>query len=174
MSTATTIAEGKYLRFVEENGYEYVERINTSGIVSILAVTDEQTILLVEQYRIPIGARTIELPCGLAGDLPNQSDEELAVAARRELLEETGFEADSMELLTEGPVSAGASTEKLTLFRAMGLTKIADGGGVGGEDIVVHEVPLDRLPDWLRDQMAAGLEVSVRLYAGLYFLSDRG
>src|SRR5512142_3214140 len=104
-SDRQTIAEGKYLRFVKRGRWEYVERTQVSGIVGVLAVTDDNKLILVEQYRPPLQNPVIELPAGLAGDTPGTAGEALAIAARRELLEETGYEASGMELLTNGVVS---------------------------------------------------------------------
>jgi 8-oxo-dGTP pyrophosphatase MutT (NUDIX family) len=85
------LAEGKFLRLVVENGWEWVERRNTQGAVVIAAITEHNEIVLIEQYRIPLAARVIELPAGLAGDEPGSRHEALIEAARRELLEETGY-----------------------------------------------------------------------------------
>src|SRR5437764_10092164 len=101
-----TLYAGKFLALVQEERWEYVDRIGVTGAAIILAVTDEQKLLLVEQYRIPVHARTIELPAGIVGDEPGSSDEGLADAAKRELLEETGYTAERIESLTTGPASS--------------------------------------------------------------------
>src|SRR5678816_1525211 len=92
-----TLHTGKFLALVTEGHWEYADRTNATGAAIIVAVTEEQKLLLVEQYRIPVHARTIELPAGIIGDEPGSSDEAHAEAARRELIEETGFEAGHME-----------------------------------------------------------------------------
>ncbi len=81
------LCEGKFLALVKEGRWEYVDRIGSTGAASIVAVTDEQKLLLVEQHRIPVHARTIELPAGIVGDEPGGTSETLAEAAKRELLE---------------------------------------------------------------------------------------
>src|SRR5437588_9174907 len=110
-----TIADGKHISLVKRGSWEYVTRKGISGIVAIVAVTDDGRMILVEQFRPAVGKNVIELPAGLAGDdhgAQNMSNgEELIDAARRELLEETGYEAQSMELLTEGTPSAGITDE---------------------------------------------------------------
>jgi ADP-ribose pyrophosphatase len=166
----TVLATGRFLRLVAVNGWEYVERVNVTGVVGIVAVTDSRKMLLVEQYRPPLGKRAIELPAGLAGDVSGSETEELADAVRRELLEETGYEASDCESLTEGPSSAGLTNEVIHFFRAMGLKKTGDGGGDHSEDIVVHEVPLESVDAWLRRQARRGLAIDPKIYAGLYFL----
>ena len=163
------VAEGKYLRLVRAGNWEYAERCTVAGAVVIVAVTPGQKVLLTEQYRVPVDARVIELPAGLVGDLPEQADEEWAVAARRELLEETGYAARSMKKVAGGPISAGFGNELIEIFLATGLTKEHDGGGVDGEDIVVHEVPLATASAWLKRKARSGVLVDPKVYAGLYF-----
>ncbi len=167
-----TLATGKYLRLIARGHWEYVDRTTASGAVVIVA-TIERRLILVEQFRIPMGAPVIELPAGLAGDVPEDrvpGDEAagLANAARRELLEETGYEAEQMHLLIGGPISPGMTTEVVTFFQATGLQRVAAGGGDAHENITVHEPPLDELDGWLRERMAAGTLVDPKLFAGLY------
>ena len=90
---ARVIMEGKFIRYLKKDGWEYVERPNCSGVVIILAVTDDNTLLFTEQYRIPLGKPVIEFPAGLVGDTEDRH-ETLEVAALRELLEETGYQAE--------------------------------------------------------------------------------
>lgn len=162
--------EGRFLEMFERGGWEYVDRVGSSGVVVILAVTDANELVLVEQHRIPVDAKVIELPAGLAGDLPDARDEDFAEAARRELLEETGFEAANIEFLCEGPPSAGLTSEIQTLLRATGLQKTGPGGGDETEEITVHTVDLDELEDWLSAATERGCLIDPKIYAGLYFL----
>src|ERR1039458_2208649 len=92
----TTLHTGKFLALIKEGHWEYVDRVKAKGVAIIVAVTAEQNILLVEQYRIPVHARTIELPAGIIGDEPGSTNETNAEAARRELLEETGYATEHM------------------------------------------------------------------------------
>ncbi len=160
---------GKYLEFREtEKGWEYVMRPNCKGVVVILAVTDDRKVVLVEQYRPPVDCKVIELPAGLAGDIPLQEDEPLVVAAKRELKEETGYIAKNWTMLTEGPSSAGITTELISIFYATGLTKVSEGGGDASEDIRVHYVDLADVPSWCANQQADGLMVDFKIFAALY------
>jgi ADP-ribose pyrophosphatase len=168
-STRRTLAEGKHIRLVEENGWEYAERVQATGIAVIVAVTPEARLLLVEQYRRPVKSRVIELPAGLAGDLAGHEAEDLAEAARRELMEETGYEAETMVALTAGPPTAGLATEIVTFFRASGLKKTGPGGGDATEGIVVHEIAVAEVEAWLRDRAKTGCLIDPKVYAGLYF-----
>lgn len=63
---ARLIAEGRHVRLLERDGWEYAQRRSITGIVGIAAITDEKRILLVEQYRPPIEGNAVELPAGLA------------------------------------------------------------------------------------------------------------
>jgi ADP-ribose pyrophosphatase len=113
------------------------------------------------------------LPAGIVGDEPGGSSESLSDAARRELLEETGYTADHIETLTSGPASSGLTSEVVTLLRASGLKRVSAGGGVAHENITVHEVPLSQVHGWLAARANEGLLIEPKIYAGLYFLERR-
>ncbi len=164
------LAEGRYIRLVRRGRWEWAERTNASGIVVVAALTPEREMLLVEQFRPPVAARVIELPAGLAGDIAGEEDEALSRAARRELEEETGYTAARMEPLTEGPVSAGMTSECLTFFRGHELSRIGEGGGDSSEDIVVHRVPLADVHTFITERAAAGVMTDPKVYVGLHFL----
>jgi ADP-ribose pyrophosphatase len=170
---AEVVAAGRFVRLVREGHWEWAERTNASGVVVIAAVTAEGNVLLVEQYRIPVKARVVEMPAGLAGDVVGAEDEALAIAAARELEEETGYRPGRVEVLTAGPVSAGLTSEILTFFRAWDLVRVSAGGGDESEDIVVHEVPLTEVHQWLARKRAEGVQADPKVYAGLYFLERR-
>jgi ADP-ribose pyrophosphatase len=167
------LCEGKFLALVKEGRWEYVDRIGSTGAAIIVAVTDEQKLLLVEQHRIPVHARTIELPAGIVGDEPGGTSETLAEAAKRELLEETGYAAEHIEALTTGPASSGLTSEVVTLLLASNLRRVNAGGGVAHEDIIVHEVPLTEVHEWLASKAKEGLLIEPKVYAGLYFVGSR-
>ena len=152
--------------FLSDHGWEYVTRTHATGVVGIIAVNDEEQLVLVEQYRPPVAARVLELPAGLVGDNAPESSEE---AARRELLEETGYSAESMEVLFAGPSSAGLADEVVHLVRAHGLRQTHPGGGIEGESIVVHRVPLHGLESFIEDFEASDgmVDFKVRLAAHL-------
>lgn len=169
MSEKETVWEGKYLRVVLNKGWQSVERLGITGIVCIVPITDDGKVVLIEQERLPVGARVIEMPAGLVGDEPGKEEEPFEEAARRELLEETGYEAGSMEPLFDGVVSAGLSDERLTFYLARGCRKVGPGGGDGSEDITVHVVPLDEVLGWIADQRKEGKTVDVKAMALLDF-----
>jgi len=168
-SPKITLFEGKYLRLLKIGHWEYVERTKASGVAIILAITPENKIILVEQFRVPVGKRVIELPAGLAGDAAGTENEELSIAARRELLEETGYEAKEMVFLTDGPPSAGLASEIVTFFHAKDLRRLSNGGGTEGEDIQIHEIELSKVHDWLAEQTILGRLIDPKVYTGLFF-----
>lgn len=167
------ISEGKFVRFLSQHGWEYVERTNCTGVVLILAIRDDGRLLLTEQYRIPVRKSVIEFPAGLVGDDGPADAETLESAARRELLEETGYETQRVIPLTTGPVSAGLSAELVSFVQAIGLKRRSAGGGDAQEAITVHEVPLSQVDTWLREMEQQGRLVDPKVYAGLYFLQQR-
>jgi ADP-ribose pyrophosphatase len=171
--TTSTLYKGEFLALVREGHWEYVDRVNSPGAAIIIAVTASQKLLLVEQYRIPLHCRVIELPAGMIGDEPGSGDESHAEAARRELLEETGYDAGRMEALFTSPSSAGLTSERVTLFRASQLQQVGQGGGVAHENITVHEVPLADINAWLSAKAKAGCLVDAKVYAGLYFVAQQ-
>jgi len=167
------LCDAKYLRLVRANGWEFIQRKNVSGIVGIIAVTSDRKLILVEQYRPPVGKNVIEIPAGLAGDSPTTRNEDLALAAMRELEEETGYRASRMIELVTGTASAGLCDEIITLFRAEGLQKLSAGGGDDNEHITVHEIPLEQVENWLRDQIRNNRLVDLKVYSALYFARCR-
>jgi ADP-ribose pyrophosphatase len=159
---------GKYLEMHKDGTWEYAARVQAIGAAVILAVTDDRQIVLVEQLRRALKARTIELPAGLIGD--TSASDNAHAAARRELEEETGYTADAFENLGDFATSPGMSSEMFTLFRAHGLRRIGPGGGVAGEDITPHIVGLDALPAFLAAQRTQGRIIDCRLTIALALL----
>jgi ADP-ribose pyrophosphatase len=170
MSEQTILHEGRFLRLIKTGTWEYVQRVRASGAVHIVAVTADRQLLLVEQHRVPVGQRVIELPAGIVGDEAGREAEGANKAAARELVEETGYQPARVERLYHGPSSPGLSSEVITLVRARDLDQVGPGGGVDGENITVLKVPLDDMPAWLRARVDEGRLIDHRVYAALYFL----
>ncbi|MCH5285468.1 MAG: NUDIX hydrolase [Akkermansiaceae bacterium] len=163
-----TLYAGRFVNLVREGRWEFCERVNNTAAAMIFALTAEKRVLLVEEYRPPIRRQSICFPAGLVGD---ESAESAEAAARRELLEETGYAAEEMRFLFAGPSSPGITSEFLSFYLATGLRRVAAGGGVQGENITVHEIPLHEIESWLAAQQAAGKAIDPRIYTGLYFIS---
>jgi ADP-ribose pyrophosphatase len=165
------LGEGEWLRLVSERGWEYIEHRSVRGIVVIIARTPNDTLLLVEQERIPLRRRTLELPAGMVGDGCDRRAEDAADAARRELLEETGYAAERMKLWFVGPMSPGRFADLYSFYIAEGLSKQSDGGGDELENIRVHEMPVADAERWLQAREAEGLLIDPKIFIGLYALS---
>jgi ADP-ribose pyrophosphatase len=165
-----TLHEGRWLSLRKRGRWEYAERNNPGGAVIILAVTPDDNVLFVEQYRVSILQNTIEMPAGLVGDLADQVDESALLAAQRELEEETGYRCQRVEFVHCGPSSSGMSTEMITFVRAWQLEKVGPGGGDETENIVVHEVPRREAGAWLFARAAEGYSIDPKLFAGLWFI----
>jgi len=164
--------EGRYIRFVKEGGWEFVERSNCTGIVIIVAKTDDDRVIFVEQYRPPVRKKVIEFPAGLVSDEHGLKGESLESAAIRELFEETGYRAKRMKKFLTGPVSGGSTSDLVTMVRAYGLKKTGKGGGDSTENITVHEVPLSNVERWLKQKEKKGYLLEPKIFAGLYFLKN--
>lgn len=167
---AERLYQGKFLNMVREGRWEYCERVNNTGAVMIFARTPENKVLLVEEFRPPIGKRCLCFPAGLSGDEGPESD---LAAAHRELAEETGYEAAEMRYLFTSPSSPGLTSETIHFYLASGLHRTGQGGGVENENITVCEAPLEDMEAWLAAKTAAGVAIDSRIYAGLYFLQQQ-
>jgi ADP-ribose pyrophosphatase len=152
--------QGKFVTAKRKGKWEYVSRARGIKAAVILAVEDGH-VLLVEQYRVPLGCNCLELPAGLVGD-ETQGEDPLE-AAGRELVEETGYSAAKLELLGEYYSSPGMVSESFTLVRATGLTKVGDGGGVEGEGITPHHVAVADLPSFIDAKRTEGCAIDVKL-----------
>jgi len=155
-----TAWEGRYLAVKRRGKWEYVARTRGISAAVILAI-DEGSVILIEQYRVPLGRFCLELPAGLIGD--EAQGEQAETAAKRELEEETGYRAEAMTDLGRFHSSPGMVSEGFTLLRAEGLTRVGDGGGVEGEEIVVHRVKLGEVPDFVAAKRAEGCAIDVKL-----------
>ena len=156
-----TVWQGRFITAKTQGRWEYVARARGIRAAVIVAIDDEDHLLLVEQYRVPLGRACLELPAGLIGD--EEDGETVETAAARELEEETGYRAGRIESLGEYFSSPGMVSESFTLVRAHDLTRIGDGGGVEGEGITVHRVPRSGVPQFVADCRARGMAIDVKL-----------
>lgn len=168
--------KGKFMSAVEiryrdakgiERTWEAIERVNIGGIVVMVAVTPANTVLLERQFRPPLGRDVLELPAGLV-----DPGEAMESAARRELIEETGWSARELRFLVEGPMSTGASTEIIRTYLCTGLEHVGKSGGDDNEIIEVIEVPIRRVNEYLVNAQAGGVLVDLKVF-GLVELARR-
>jgi ADP-ribose pyrophosphatase len=156
--------EGEHLVFRRRRSWEYVEHRTAKESVMVLARTPEGAVVLVEEFRPAVDAAVVCLPAGLVGD---EGPEDAESAARRELSEETGYEANVLELLGRGPGSAGMSSEIVSFFFAPGVRRAGPQGERESEEIRVHVVPLAELATWAREREAGGILIDPKVWAGL-------
>ena len=161
-----TMWEGKYIRAMKRGRWEYVSRTNSVGAAVILA-EHEGKVILVEQYRVPVGARCLELPAGLVGD--EEAHATVESTAIKELEEETGFTCERVERLGDFHSSPGMVAESFTLVRAHGVRKVGDGGGTEHEEIEVHLVAREDIPAFVAQRREAGVAVDVKLLIFMNF-----
>lgn len=174
MSTSELLFETQWLQLFRRGKWDYVRRPHAEVCVGILPITDDQQVVLVEQFRIPLQQRVIEIPAGMVGDEPEFADESIEQTAHRELLEETGYDAKSMRALIHSPTSGGMTSEFFHLFLATDLVRVHQGGGINHEAIVVHHIPLAGLREWLAEQGRAGKAIDFRIHAGLWLANLPG
>ncbi len=154
--------EGRFITAKRQGRWEYVSRSRGIRAAVILAV-DDGHVLLVEQFRVPLGKNCIELPAGLVGDHDDNSGEDASLAAVRELEEETGYHAEIIKDCGEFYSSPGMVSENFSLFKADRLTKTGEGGGVEGENITVHRIALEQLDDFIQQKRKDGAAIDVKL-----------
>lgn len=174
MPVPEILFETPWLGLYRIGDWDFVRRPNSDACVGVLAITPENEIVLVEQFRVPVQQFVIEIPAGLVGDEAEHAGESLAETARRELLEETGYHAGTITPLISSPTSAGMTSEFVHLFHATGLVRETSGGGVAGEEIIVHHVPLAGLRQWLAAQEAAGKGIDFKIHSALWIAGING
>jgi ADP-ribose pyrophosphatase len=165
-----TLWAGRHLSVLARGIWEYFSRNRRRPAVRIVAVTADDKVILVEQYRPAVGCKVLELPAGLAGDVAGAEHEPLLAAAQRELLEETGYQASRWTELASGYSSPGLADEAIVLFLAEGLSRTGAEGGDESENITIHQVPRNGVHAWLA---ARGSSADFKLLAGLYLAQKR-
>lgn len=161
---------GKFLRFVQEGRWEYVERAGCDGAAAVIAFTENEELVLIRQFRPPVGRHAIELPAGLVRDEHHLAEEEYHDAAARELEEETGYHAEQLDLIGVGPTTPGLSSETVHLYLARGVKKISAGGGVDHEEIEVFAIPGSQLDAWFAERQAAGDVIDLKVHIARAYL----
>jgi len=160
--------EGRYIKLVERDGWEFATRQHPVVVV-LVAWTDQDEIVLVEQYREPVGRNVIELPAGLVGDLAEHPDESVLSAGHRELLEETGYRAGRLSEIMRCPTSAGMTDELAVFLHAEDLVQEGPGGGDDSEDIRVHRIASDNVDAWLTARAKEGFAIDPKIYTAVHW-----
>lgn len=162
---AHTVYRGRHLSMCERGRWEYVTRNTRRPAVGIVAITDENEIVVVEQFRPPVEQSVVELPAGLVGDIAGAEHEALVEAAQRELFEETGYTAQKWTELGCGFSSPGLTDESIVFFLATKLAKTGPGGGDASENIAIHEIAMHEITKWIKSFEG---RIDMKLIAGLF------
>lgn len=144
--TSEMVYDGNFLKLYkdriilpngEESGREYIKHV---GAVAMVALTDDNKVIIERQYRYPVRRVVTEIP---AGKLDSYEEDRLE-AAKRELREETGITADSWEVIGDYEPVMAYSDERITIYLCRGLHK---GSQELDEDefLNIEEIPLDEL-----------------------------
>ncbi len=163
------LGEGKYLRLLREGRWEFAERCQNHGAVAVIAITADERLILVEQYRPAVRCQVIDLPAGLTGDVTGCEDEPESVTANRELMEEAGYRARSLKCVAKCPTSPGLSSEVVSFYFSRSVRKVGAGGGIDHEEIRVHTPLVRNTRAWLARQQKKGALIDAKVYAGLFF-----
>ena len=148
------VYDGPYIQiwnhhFVSKTGkkgiWQVAKRKRSRNVVIVFALTQKNEVLLVKQFRIPHESMVIELPAGLT----DKKGESYELAARRELLEETGYHAPEMIKIIEGPFNAGMTADKAVVYFAPDVEykqrqKLDD-----SEEIEVIKIPLKKIVNFI-------------------------
>jgi len=138
------------------------EFVDHTGAVSVLAVDDEERVLLIKQYRHPIRAREWEIPAGLL----DVADEDPLEAAKRELAEEVDLAAASWSVLSDYVTTPGGNNEAIRVYLARDLTETAAFAREDEEaDIEKRWVPLDEALDAVVARRIQNPSLVVAVYA---------
>lgn len=124
------------------------EIIKHPGAVAILAITDDQKIVMVEQFRKALERTIVEIPAGKL-----EKGEEPSLCARRELEEETGYECENLDLLTSFYTSPGFADEIVHVYLATGLTKKENSAALDEDEFVnLEELTLEEALRYVEEQ----------------------
>ena len=169
-----TLAEGKYLGLYESGTWEFAARPNSTGVVGILPITDDGQLVLVEQFRVPVQARVIEIPAGLVGDEAEFVHESLTGTARRELLEETGYSCAAIVPIGSGAPDPARFACHAYYFLATGCVETAATAWDHTEEMELIKLPLAEVKRMLfAGEIVDSVQQSALFYA-LHALGELG
>lgn len=166
--------EGEWIRLLRRHirtpdgaahGWELVERRTHGPIVAVVAVTEDDEVILLRHYRFPPRAWVLEVPAGLM----DKDGESPLETAKRELLEETGYVSDAWDTLFSGPFNSGMTADEIVYFIARGARRVQEPAHEELEAIEVLRVPRRELAGVLT-RPPAETRVDVKLHALLWHL----
>jgi ADP-ribose pyrophosphatase len=124
------------------------ELVKHPGAVAVIAITDDNKLVMVEQYRKPLEKVIVEIPAGKL-----EKGEEPALCARRELEEETGYECESLELVSSFYTSPGFADEIIHVYVAKGLKQKENAAGLDEDEFVnVLEITLEEALEFIKEK----------------------
>ncbi|MFP3720180.1 NUDIX hydrolase [Niallia circulans] len=124
------------------------ELVKHPGAVAVIAITDDNKLVMVEQYRKPLEKVIVEIPAGKL-----EKGEEPALCARRELEEETGYECESLELVSSFYTSPGFADEIIHVYVAKGLKQKENAAGLDEDEFVnVLEISLEEALEFIKEK----------------------
>lgn len=124
------------------------ELVKHPGAVAVIAITDDNKLVMVEQYRKPLEKVIVEIPAGKL-----EKGEEPALCARRELEEETGYECETLELVSSFYTSPGFADEIIHVYVAKGLKQKENAAGLDEDEFVnVLEISLEEALEFIKEK----------------------
>src|SRR3989304_9343121 len=158
--------------FISKKGnnlvWQVVKRANSKKIVIVFALTKKKEVLLTKMFRIPQKSFVIEYPAGLT----DRKGEAYPAAARRELLEETGYRAGRLIKIIEGPFNAGMSVDRAVVFFAPDVMYARKPLLDEAEEIDVIKVPIGKFVDFVMHP-PKGCLVDIKMLGAVPILKKR-
>lgn len=145
--------------------WEFVRRKVHGRIVAVVALTPDRQIVLIKIFRVPLNGYIVECCAGLA----DQRGENETVLARRELLEETGYQCDNLRPIMSGPFNAGLNADEIVFYLGTNARLVAEPQLETAEDIEVMLVPTSDLASFLTNP-PNGVRVDVKLWSLIPFV----
>ena len=175
-----TVFEGRHLKVIEKHItnmqgvnsiWETIERknIHGCGAVVIIALTKNKELIFEKNWRAPLESFVIQFPAGLT-DIPRENEEQ---AARRELLEETGYEANKLIPVILSPLAPALTATRARHFFAPDVEFKGKTGNKDVEEIEVSKIPIEQVDDFLLNP-PAGVELDLRVPGILWVMKNKG
>ena len=125
--------------------WEMIKRKTFGRIVAVAAITPEREVIMEKNWRVPLLDYVFELPAGLM-DKPNESEKD---CAKRELLEETGYQTDSLDRIICGSFNTGVTDDEIVYFCGLNARLVQEPHREEEEDIEVIKMPINCLEEFL-------------------------